>query len=271
MANSNSQLNMHFDSLPLSGRNIVITRSVEQAGESLLLFEAEGASVIPISTIAFNQIALDETRLQNIVARYYDYIVFTSANGVTHFFDQLNGKLMTDVREHCKIITIGEKTRALCERRWLNVVYSPKEYNAKALVKELEDVDWKNAKVLIPGSSISRKELFEGLHRLGANVDTVPVYDTVMPPRESVLDRIQQIKNTEIDCYTFMSPSAFTNFLRLMEVNGNLEFFKNSSIAAVGMMTAETIREVGYEVDIIPEKATLESIVLAVKNFFTNI
>lgn len=271
MANGISRLHIESNALPLKGRNIVITRSIEQANESLLLFEAEGASVIPIPTIAFNQIALDETRLQNIASRYYDYIAFTSANGVAHFFDQLNGKLMTDVREHCKIITIGEKTRALCERRWLNVVYSPKEYNAKALVKELEHVEWKNTKILIPGSSISRKELFEGLHRLGANVDTVPVYDTVMPPKDSVLDRIKQIKTTAIDCYTFMSPSAFINFLRLMGENGNAAFFENSSIAAVGMMTAETIREAGYTVDIIPEKATMESIVLAVKNFYTNI
>jgi uroporphyrinogen-III synthase len=253
---------------PLEGKQIVITRSVDQATDSLKLLEAEGASVISLPAIAFKPIALDETRLHNLVNDYYDYVVFSSANGVRFFFEQLSGKFIAEIREHCKVIAIGEKTRAYCDRKWLNVVYSPVEYNAKALVQELESVNWKSAKILIPGSLISRKELFEGFNRLGATVDTVPVYDTVMPPRESVIDKILQIKKSHVDCYTFMSPSGFINFLRLMEIQGNHNFFDGSSIAVIGTTTENTVIDAGYKVNIKAKRATMEALVSAIKEYY---
>ncbi len=268
MLTEESQVEKETEISPLLGKQIVITRSVDQAAESLKLLEAEGASVISIPAIAFKPIALDETRLHNLVNKYYDYIVFSSANGVRFFFEQLSGKFIAEIREHCKVIAIGEKTRAYCDRKWLNVVYSPVEYNAKALIQELESVNWKNAKILIPGALISRKELFEGFNRLGANVDTVPVYDTVMPPRESVMDKILQIKKSKVDCYTFMSPSGFINFLRLMEIQGNHSFFEGSSIAVIGTTTENTVIDAGYKVDIKAKRATMESLVSSIKEFY---
>jgi uroporphyrinogen III methyltransferase/synthase len=268
MFTEESPLEKKTEISPLDGKKIVITRSVEQAADSLRLLESEGAFVISLPAIAFKPIALDETRLNNLVNGYYDYIVFSSANGVRFFFEQLSGKFIAGIREHTKVIAIGEKTRAYCDRKWLNVVYSPVEYNAKALVQELEGVDWKSSKILIPGSLISRKELFEGFNRLGANVDTVPVYDTVMPPRESVLDKILQIKQTNVDCYTFMSPSGFINFLRLMEIQGNHNFFDGSSIAVIGTTTENTVIDAGYQVHIKAKRATMESLVSSIKEYY---
>jgi uroporphyrinogen-III synthase len=268
MITEESPLEKKAEISPLEGKQIVITRSVDQATESLRLLEAEGASVISIPAIAFKPIALDETRLHNLVHNYYDYVVFSSANGVRFFFEQLGGKFITEIRERVKVIAIGEKTRAYCDRKWLNVVYSPVEYNAKALVQELESVDWKNTKILIPGSTISRKELFEGFNRLGATVDTVPVYDTIMPPRESVMDKILEIKRSNVDCYTFMSPSGFINFLRLMEINGNHNYFDGASIAVIGTATENTVLDAGYQVNIKAKRATMESLVSSIKEYY---
>ena len=259
-----------FETKPLFGRGIVITRPEEQAGELASLLSAEGARIIhfPAIKIVSPESFDDFDRaLENI--EHYDWIIFTSANGVRFFFNRL-AEMGKDVRDlkGIKICTIGPATQSAIEKRGIAVDIVPEEFISEGVVEAFKGEDMQNARVLLPRAEIARDVIPEGLRKLGARVDVAVSYRTVDSGRDGgELERL--IKEGKVDVITFTSPSTVNNFITIMGKNLNLP--ENIRIACIGPVTEKAAEKAGFTVDIMQGPHEITGLVEAMKEWFENI
>jgi len=259
-----------FETKPLFGRGIVITRPEKQAGELASLLSEEGARIIHFPTIEIvpPEILDDLDRaLANI--EDYDWIIFTSANGVRFFFDRLStrGKDVRDLKG-IKICTIGPATKAAIEKRGIPVDIVPEEFISEGVVAALKGQDMQGARVLIPRAEVARDVIPEGLKELGATVDVAVAYRTVSSGRDGKeLERL--IEEGKVDVITFTSPSTVNNFVTIVGEDFNLP--ENIRIACIGPVTEKAAQKAGLRVDIMQGPYEITGLVSAMKEWFKNI
>jgi uroporphyrinogen-III synthase/SAM-dependent methyltransferase len=249
---------------PLSGRRIVVTRSRAQAGQLRELLEAEGAEVIEFPTIRLRPLddyaAVDEA-IANI--QTYDWIVFTSANGVAAFVERLPAHPETALAGR-RLAAIGPgKARAL-ESRGFHVGLAPDEFRAEALVEAFAREAMSGRRVLVPRAASARGVLPDGLRRLGATVDVVPVYQTEME-RDHGEGVRSRLLSERMDAVTFTSSSTVRHFVDLLGPNG-LRAVDRSIVACIGPVTAATARDCGIDVHVVASDYTLTGLVAALRS-----
>ncbi len=239
-----------FERLPLFGRRIVVTRAAEQAGELSSRLRSLGATVIEFPVIELRA-AADSAPLDAAIARLagYDWLIFTSVNGVRFFMDRLNAS-SADLRSlRARICVIGPATRAAVEALHLKVDLMPEEYVAESLVAAFSGYDVKGQHILLPRAAVARDLIPAALAALGARVDVVEAYRNVLPERSVEFGRV--------DWITFTSSSTVTNFLALA---GR----QSARIASIGPVTTATLREQGMEVHAEAKTYTLDGLVEAI-------
>ncbi|MBI5418139.1 uroporphyrinogen-III C-methyltransferase [Candidatus Poribacteria bacterium] len=261
-----------FDVKPLFGKKIVITRAQDQAGEFAEELEKEGAEVIEFPTIeiipAKDYKELDEA-LENI--NKYNWIIFTSVNGVKYFFDRLKSK-KKDIRilSNVKLCAIGPKTSEELEKKGLNVDYVPSEYKAEGIIAGFEKMESvKNLKILLPRAALAREILPEKMKELGAHIDVITVYETILPSANTEYLK-EKLINKEIDLITFTSSSTVNNFVEIF-IRENIkiiDLLKTCKIAAIGPITKDTAQKIGLKIDFVPEKYTIKDFIKEIKNFY---
>ncbi len=173
-----------YEKLPLFGRRIVITRAREQASALGDLLHGLGAEVIELPTIRIEP-AADYAPLDEAIAklRTYDWLIFTSANGVRYFLERLDAS-SSDLRAiRGRICAIGPATRDALERFHIKVDVVAEQYVAEGLLAALAAYDLKGARVLIPRAAVARDVLPSELARRGAHVDVVEAYRTARAAR----------------------------------------------------------------------------------------
>jgi uroporphyrinogen III methyltransferase/synthase len=232
-----------FEHLPLFGKRIIITRDRRQAAELAEPLEALGAEVILVPTIEIRE-AADPAPMDAAIANLnsYDWLIFTSANGVRYFTDRLD-RSPHDLRSlKAKICAIGPATRAAIEALHLKVDLMPEEYVAESLVKAFakEDLNWR--RILLPRAAVARDVVPVELKRRGATVDVVEAYRTVIPEDAPV--RAREALARRPDWITFTSSSTVTNFI---EAAGT-DALAQVNIASIGPITTATAREHGLQV-----------------------
>ena len=257
-----------FEKKPLFGKKIIVTRAREQASEFANLLEEFGAFVIQFPTIKISPPS-DPYPLKKAVKNLeqYDWIIFTSVNGVKFFFDTLF-EMNKDVRElkGIKLCAIGPGTKDALAKRSLKVDLMPDEYRAEAIAELFEKEDISNKKILIPRAKEARKVLPEMLEKMGAYVDIVEAYQTLAVADDP--DKILSlIKENKIDMITFTSSSTVKNFFSILNKEDK-EIIKDTSIACIGPITANTLKGFGFSPAIIPEKYTINSMVDAIVKFY---
>jgi uroporphyrinogen III methyltransferase/synthase len=263
-----------FEARPLLGRRVVVTRPRQQAGELAAALEDAGAEVVLFPTIAIvpapDPIALDRAVA---AAGTYDWIVFTSTNGVRVFFDRL-AALGRDVRElaGARIAAIGPETAAELERRLVRPAVVPAEYRAEGLLAALDDAALRGRRVLLPRARGAREILPDELRARGALVDEVIAYATV-PPADADVDGLRAALTAgEIDAITFTSSSTVRNFAALIGAPAlaDLATTARPLVACIGPVTADTAREVGLRVDVVPDRYTAAALADAIVARFCN-
>ena len=257
-----------YETKPLFGKRILVTRPKEQAERFVNLLQSEGAQAIEYPTIEIrppNSFTALDRAIKYL--REYDWIVFTSVNGVTQFIDRIMRKKGKDIRElyGIKVAAIGEKTAESLELLGIKVEAVPRDYRAEGLVEIFSGMDVKGKKFLIPRAKAARTVLPDTLRRMGAHVDIAPSYETVKPPGKDTKRIKKLIKDKEIDVLTFTSSSTARNFFEQM---GKIP--KDSAIACIGPITAGTVRELGYDTQIMPDKYTVEDLTRAISEYFSN-
>lgn len=242
-----------------------MTRARAQAAAfSLQLVEA-GAAVIEFPTIRVEPPQdLEPLRRAIQEVREYDWVVFTSANGVTAFWRELRGQGL-DAQALCgvRVCAIGPATAATLERMGVVADLVPVRYIAEAVVEALAGADMlTDRRILLPRAAVAREELPAGLGALGARVVEVAAYRTV-PDGEGMEALRARLDRREVDLVTFTSSSTVINYHRLLGT-----FTGGAPVAAIGPVTARTARDLGFAVAAVAEEFTTAGLVQACIEFF---
>jgi uroporphyrinogen III methyltransferase/synthase len=256
-----------FDVLPLFGKRIMVTRAREQAGTLSELLAERGAMPVELPALEI-QSAPDAPELKKALLNLesYDWIVFTSVNGVEAFFQGLRA-LDRDARalKGVKVGAIGPATAEALERRGVCPDYMPKEYTSGGLLAGLQRLPIKGCRFLLPRADIAGKDLAEGIARLGAEVHEVAVYSTTMPS-EIPSEAKQMLVSGQIDLITFASPSAVVNLLGML---GDQRYaLERIKIACIGPTTAAEAIRMGLVVDIVAKEHTMAGLVETIEQYY---
>ncbi|MFQ6000856.1 MAG: uroporphyrinogen-III C-methyltransferase, partial [Anaerolineae bacterium] len=256
-----------FDTKPLFGKQVLVTRSREQASILSGRLRELGAEPVEFPTIRtappqdFGP--LDEA-IESLPS--YDWVIFTSVNGVKSFMQGLLVKGQ-DVRALAgvKLAAIGPATAGELEGLSLRVDYLPQRYVAEAIAEGIGDVA--GARILLPRADLARPSLVQGLEAKGAVVDEVIAYRTLPGEPSAEIKRI--VLDGKIDIVTFTSSSTVHNLVSALEAEvgaGWRTALGKAAIACIGPITARTAQELGIEVDVVAQEHTIEGLVEAIVN-----
>ncbi|HSG05969.1 MAG TPA: uroporphyrinogen-III C-methyltransferase, partial [Nitrospiria bacterium] len=209
------QLNW-FEGRPLFGKRVIITRARDQAGEFTEILKLYGADTVEFPTI---EVASPESweALDQAISRLeeYDWLVFTSVNGVIYFLERLKER-GGDVRslKGIKLCAIGPRTAKDIEKMGVRVDLMPDEYVAEAVVEQMGRQELRGKKVLIPRAEVARDILPDALKEMGAHVDVATAYRTVRPTRDTEWMK-KLLQGGEVSVITFTSSSTVRNFVEM--------------------------------------------------------
>ena len=253
-----------MDTHPLFGKTVLVTRARAQASKLTQKLEALGAKCLEVPAIRLQEPSDGYRAADAAIAHLADYawVVFTSANGVEHFFARMEatGK---DSRAlaGAKIAAIGSATANALKAYGIHADLVPREFRAEGVVAALQGKFSPGDRILLPRAQEAREILPESLRKEGAAVDVIPVYETGMAEENGEALR-SKLEAGEIDLVTFTSSSTVTNLIKLLEAGAPLKHVKT---AAIGPITAETCRNEGIEPDIVAEEYTIDGLVEAIK------
>lgn len=254
-----------FEARPLFGKRIVVTRTREQASELSRRLLELGAEVLEIPTIKITH----PTRREDVVdamlsLNSYDWLVFTSPNGVTAFFDFFF-KRFQDLRDlgGARLAAIGPATAAKLSELHLQVDLMPEEFVSSkiaAAFQQRESVE--NEKICILRAEVANPELVKSLEVLGAIVDDIAVYKTV-PETEDLTGAAAKLRQTGADWLTFMSSSSVQHFHERFDLPKLLKQFPRIKTATIGPETSKALRALDLKPTREAKPHTMEGLVTA--------
>lgn len=260
-----------FEGRPLFGKRIVVTRAREQAGQLSALLTSQGAEVIELPFISVEQ-HFDPKRLGEVLAgiAVYEWIIFTSANGVKHFFD-LFYKAYDDIRclGPMRIAAVGAATAQEIEKHKLKVDLIPKKANADALAQELiENEGVESVQILVVTGNQNRESLVQRLEsdEGRAIVDTLSVYRTSKSDlrKNPAAERFRQ---EGADAVLFTSSSTVKSFV---DQHADLKLengARKPAFGSIGPLTTKTLKELKLPVAFEATQASLEHFVVETMSF----
>jgi len=258
-----------FDKRPLFGKKIVITRARAQASGLVSTLSKLGAQCIEIPTIQIippEDIGPLKKSIENI--HHYDWLIFTSVNGVNFFFETLfdMGK---DVRilGHLKFACIGPVTKERLKDFGIVSDILPETYRAESVIDAFSSINIKNKKVLLPRAKKARTILPEELIKMGARVDEIAAYETRLNA-ERKEELISLLENNGIDAITFTSSSTVSNFISLLESKDTKKLLKDVAIASIGPVTSDTAKSLDIEPDIEAKDYTIQGLVDSLLTYY---
>jgi uroporphyrinogen-III synthase len=249
----------------LAGRRIVLTRPREQAVEWRQKLEALGASVLELPLIRVTK-DINPGILSEVFQELggYEWIIFTSTNGVKYFFEEFD-RIHDDIRAFglMRIAVVGEATAAAIRERHLRVEVQPKKANAEELAKALvERESMDSAKVLVVIGNRNREALVQKLEAARAIVDCLPVYKT----EEADLGKdpvAVDFRAHGADAILFASPSAAQSFFDQAAALKLGPKAKRPLAGSIGPSTTATMKQLGLPVDFESGAPDFDSITLS--------
>jgi len=259
---------------PLVGRTVVITRAASQAAELATLLEDFGATVLICPTIEIrepdNYERLDEA-LDHLYG--YDWLIFTSANGVEYFNKRLltRGMNLEDLDE-IRVCAIGQRTAEKLHDAHIHVDLVPSLSTAEGVFAALSeftggDEHLRGLNILLPRAAVGREVLPKALEQAGARVDIVTTYQTVLPD-DFDRGRFSAMLTGSGDCIAFTSPSTIKNLAKLFDTHDLGKVLPGVVIACLGSVTSTAATEYGLNVDIQPEQFTAKDLAQAIAEFY---
>jgi uroporphyrinogen III methyltransferase/synthase len=253
---------------PLSGRRIVVTRARPQASPFVEALERLGAEAIEFPTIeivppeSYEALNRAVQKLQR-----YDWIIFTSVNGVTSFSDRL-AWLEMDAGRLGKIraAAIGPETAKALESLGIVPRVVPDEFRAEAILEMLRPEEMRGKNVLIPRAAEARDVLVRTLRQWGAEVDVVEAYRTVIPKSDPTGLRAL-LFDGQVDMVTFTSSSTVKNFAALFGAEAGKLM---AAVACIGPITQATAEKMGIRVDVVAKEFTIPGLTRAIVEYFVN-
>lgn len=252
---------------PLSGRRIVVTRARAQASAFTRALADLGAEAVEFPTIEIvppaSYAGLDRA-IENLAA--YDWIIFTSVNGVACFSARL-AHLRRAMKPGIRAAAIGPETAQAMASLGLTPEVVPEEYRAEAILAKLRPEEMRGRRVLVPRAAEARDVLIETLKRWGALADAVEAYRTVAPAKVAGPARALLLAGGA-DLVTFTSSSTVKNFAALFPGADVKELLAQTAVACIGPITAETAGAMGIRVDVVAQEYTIPGLARAIAEYF---
>lgn len=258
-----------FEQRPLLGKRIVVTRARAQASELVHRLRRLGADCLECPTI---EVVPPESwePLDSAIDAIADYqwLIFTSVNGVDHFFDRLALKNL-DVRAlgHLRTAAIGPATAQRMTKHGLNADILPETYQAESVVAAFAQQTIQGQKILLPRAKEARTILPEQLSQMGAHVDEIAAYQTI-PSKENVDQLIAGLTDKSIDIVSFTSSSTVANFKSLLPEGQQQTLMQGIQVACIGAITAETAAQLGFTVDFVAKEFTIDGLCDAIVDHY---
>ncbi|PJA17327.1 MAG: HemD protein, partial [Elusimicrobia bacterium CG_4_10_14_0_2_um_filter_56_8] len=195
----------------------------------------------------------------------YNWVIFTSANGVEVFFNRLN-KLGLDARRFgsAKVAAIGPATAEALRARGINADLVPEKYISESILKALGKV--KGQKILLPRAAMARDMLNAGLKKAGALVTEIPTYNTV-PDRGNFPELKKLLQAGEVNLVTFTSSSTVTGFMESFK-GADKKLLKGVAMGSIGPITSGTMKSEGFKPDFEAKDYTIPGLVEAAQGYF---
>ncbi len=254
-----------FENRPLFGKKIVVTRARAQASDMISRLTELGAQCLEYPVIKIvppQDFSPLDAAIETLAT--YDWIIFTSVNGVEFFFKRLcqKGK---DARAlgNLKTACIGPVTAERLKFYGINTDILPESFRAESIVKAFESESVSGKRILLPRAAEARPILPEELSKMGAVIDEISAYQTVNDT-ENLDSLIGQLELGDIDLITFTSSSTVTNFKKLIPHDRFKSLLKNITIASIGPITSETAVKNGFNVHIEAQSYTIPGLCEAI-------
>ncbi len=243
-----------FDNKILFGKKILVTRARAQASKLSSALKNLGAEVIECPTIKIvppsDNFAAADAAIKNL--RGFDWIIFTSANGVEKFFERLKVHKL-DARALNKVAAIGSATAEKLSTFGIIADVVPKDFVAESLAEALKNLV-ADKKILLARAEVARDILPDALKNFGASVEVVPIYKTIP-------EFPAQIDFAALDLITFTSSSTVENFVAAYGI-------PKITTAAIGPITAQTLKKFGAAPAVVAKEFTIHGLVEAIENFY---
>jgi uroporphyrinogen III methyltransferase / synthase len=258
-----------YESKPLFGKRIVVTRSRDQASVFAEMLIDRGATTIELPTIdVVPPASWDELDKAFGELESYNWIIFTSANAVRFFMERLSS-LGRDIRmlKGINICAVGPKTAESLGSYGLRADLIPAEFKAEGVLAALGGVNIKGLRFLIPRAKIAREIIPEKLKQLGASVTVAIAYENVKPMAD--VERTKKLlEEKKIAAVTFTSSSTVHNFVEMIGQKEYKALLNGVTVACIGPVTAKTAEEYGMKVDVMPQEYTIPAFVDALVQYY---
>lgn len=253
-----------FEKKPLFAKRIIVTRTREQASILSEKLEELGAEVMEIPTIKIISQKVDEQLKRAFSSGEYDWVFFTSQNGVGEFAAFLK-RVGKDSRifGQAKICAIGSETAKSLRNIWIMPDYIPPQFVAEAIVRHFKNRRSQSGRsplALILRAKGARDILPEGLKQIGFEVKIIDLY-SVTVPKESALS-LKQALSRQVDFVTFTSSSIVENFIKLLGKDYRHKL-RGVKFASIGPITTSALKKFGLEADVEARIYTTDGLVEA--------
>lgn len=255
------------ESRPLWGVRAAVTRPADQSAALMESLQRAGADVIVTPTIRVQPREMSPVIEREIEALgAYDWVVFTSANGVRAFMERVY-ECGYDARRlaWCQVAAIGERTAEVLAQHGVRPEVVARQTTQEGLLKAVRVA--RDERVLIPRAATARTVLEEGLTRRGALVRVLPVYDTV-PDRQGIALLRRNLTQGRVHLVTFTSASTFEHLARAVKAEDLPRLFAEVAVASIGPATSAAIRQAGLEVHAEARTATVEGLMEAIERYY---
>lgn len=253
-----------FDNKPLFGKKVLITRPKHQATGLSRLLEREGAQVLEAPAI---EIIPNSREVNSVIKELidFDWLVFSSANGVSAFFQGLENKgLDSRALFPSKVCAIGPATSQALASRGIKADLIPSDYTTRGILASFRMKRIRGKAFLLVRADIATSELEEELERRGAMVTRLSVYKTVLASAMDEEVKRELLKGS-IDIIIFTSASTVKGFINL--VGKNIKNIRVPVVACIGPVTAAMAKDLGFKVDVMAKEHTIEGLIEALKKY----
>jgi uroporphyrinogen III methyltransferase/synthase len=254
-----------FENRPLFGQRIVVTRRTEQAGAFAQKLTELGADVLEVPTIKITT-PIEKDAIVDCLLELnsYDWLVFTSANGVTAFFD-IFFRRFQDLRDigGARIAAVGPATAAKLRELHLQVDLTPEEFTARKVAeafKKYQDIE--NVKMCLLRAEVANRDLPDALQEMGAIVDDIAIYKTV-PETEDPGGACERLLENGADWITFTSSSTVEHFHARFDLPNLVKKFPGLKLASIGPETTKAITALKLKPNLEAKEHTTEGLIAA--------
>ncbi|TYR76857.1 uroporphyrinogen-III synthase [Rossellomorea vietnamensis] len=254
-------------SLPLRGSGILVTREAKNAEGMADTIKKYGGipHIVPLISFRPYKDDIESTYLEKL--KSYEWIFFTSKNGVHFFFEKLKKHRLTLNGSGTKFAAVGEKTCKALNSYGIQADFVPKFYSAADFSEEFLEKVTETGPILLSKGNLARDTIAVRLRGTGITIDEWVTYETFFP-KDHEKNLITLLENRELAAITFTSPSTVRSFMKIVREN-HLEYSLDGLITAcIGPVTKEAADQNGLAVQVVPIKYTVEEMIEELAGYF---